>query len=84
MDTPGDFAAIFANDAERVIVLLLSSLKVCILFQVPLMPFLPVLSILCNMVMLVSVADTGNVIAACIMAGIGKDVLIPFSPMQTE
>ena len=37
------------------------------------MPFLPVLSIICNMVMLVSVADAGNVIAACIMAGIGKN-----------
>ena len=41
------------------------------------MPFLPVLSILCNMVMLVSVADTRNVIAACIMAVIGKDGFVP-------
>ena len=36
------------------------------------MPFLPVLSIFCNMVMLVSVADGGNVIAAVTMACIGK------------
>lgn len=45
-------------------------------FQVPLMPFLPVLSILCNMVMLVSVANTGNVIAASTMAGIGAVLYI--------
>ena len=42
------------------------------------MPFLPVLSIFCNMVMLVSVADAGNVTAAVIMACIGK--ILVYSP----
>ena len=39
------------------------------------MPFLPVLSIFCNMVMLVSVADAGNVVAAVTMACIGRLLL---------
>lgn len=41
------------------------------IFQVPFMPLLPVMSVFCNQLMLVSIIDKGSLIASIILAAVG-------------